>query len=270
MRIVSLTAFVAALCLAAPAAAQPDASAILNGAADRMAADLTEVESYAFTLAHADVRTPVYVHRLGHSWQVRMPETQLGDLLGMAVFWPALLDPATGLAMDGSAYLRQDRLDGRPVHVISGAMGADDLVDVDSALLFVDAESEQIVRVMTATGLPEDVGRDVFGPGAKMIITIDADGHRETDGLLLPARVRVRMRLEAPAMSEAVRQAILEQVAAARKEIGDRTDPGDLVTLAVMNNYAQLLSPGGMDARLSVEDVVVNPGPPDWLDAPGE
>ena len=268
MRLTALTAAVAALCIAAPAAAQPDASAILNAAADRMAADLTEVEGYAFTLAHAGVRTPVYVHRVGQSWRVRMPETQLKDLLGMAVFWPPLLDPAMGLAMDGAEYLRQDRLDGRPVHVISGAMGADALADVDSALLFVDAGTEQIVRVMTASGLPAGTGNEVFGADAKMIITLDAGGHRETDGVLLPAQVRVRMRLEAPGMSAQVRQGILDQVAAARKELQGSTDVERLTTLAVMNNYAQLFSPEGMDARVSVEDVVVNPGPPDWLDDP--
>lgn len=270
MRIPAFTAAVAALCIAAPAAAQPDAAAILSGAADRMAANLTEVESYGFTLVHQQVRTPVYVHRLGQSWQVRMPETQLKDLLGMAVFWPSLMDPVTGAFMGQAEYLRQERLDGRPAHVLSGAMGAEAVVEVDSALLFVDAETEQIVRVVSATGLPEGDGSEMYGAGAKMIITLDASGHRETDGLLLPGQVRVRMRLEAPALTAPVRQVILEQVAAARKEIGDSTDPGDLATLAVMNNYAQLFSPGGMDARLSVEDVVVNPGPPDWLDAPEE
>jgi hypothetical protein len=266
MRIIAFTAAVAALCIAAPAAAQPNADAILRAAADRMAADLTEVENYAFTLEHAGVRTPVYVHRLGQAWQVRMPETQLKDLLGMAVFWPSLMDPVTGAFMGEAEYLRQERLDGRPVHVLSGAMGAEAVVEVDSALLFVDAETEQIVRVVSATGLPEGDGSEMFGAGAKMIITLDAGGHRETAGLLLPGQVRVRMRLEGPGLSAEVRRLILDQVAAARGELEGSSDPEHLTTLAVINNYAQLFSPDGMDARVSVEDVVVNPGPPDWLD----
>jgi hypothetical protein len=266
MRRSTITAAVAALCLAAPAAAQPSAPRILEDVIHRMAADLAEVESYGFTLAHGDVRTPVYVHRMGPSWRASMPPTRLSDLLGLAVFWPGMQDPAELEAADQAKYVRQEPVDGRPAHVIAAALGTDrDMEEVDSAYLFVDTESLRVVRIFVAAAVPDEMGAQAFGAGARMIITVDAGGHRETDGLLLPGQLRVRMRLNAPNMPDETRRRVLDQVAAARAQLQGTTDPDGLELLALMDTYAALLSPEGMDVRLAVEDVQVNPGAPDWL-----
>jgi hypothetical protein len=266
MRIPRFAAAAAALCLAAPAAAQPDGPTIMRAVIARQAAAEAQVEDYAFILAHGEVRTPVYVHRMGEGWMVSMPRTRLADLLNLAVFWPGLQDPAEAAAADQAVYLREERVDGRPAHVISASLGTDRDVEVlDSARVFVDAESEQILRILVGAPVPEELGPEVLGEDATMTTIVDAGGHRETDGLLLPGHLRVRLRLDAPRMPAEMRRRVLDHVAAARQELAGTTDPEGLEMLALMETYAQLLSPDGMDVRLAVEDVQVNPGPPDWL-----
>lgn len=275
MRTTILAAALAALSLAAPAAAQPDAPALLRAALRQTAANADpEVRDYAFTVVHGSVRTPVYVHRDGAEWNVRMPETPLEDLVGMAVFWPdiasAAADPAELEALADAGYARQETLDGRRTHVISAALGADAEVEaVDSALVYVDAETRQIVRVMMAAPLPPEMGQEAFGPGGTMIITVDAGDFRAAAGLTTPGRVRVRMRLQLPNITAESRAALLDELGSARDALREEAEPGAAEMLAVLESYLAMLTEEGMDVRMAIEDVRVNPGRPDWLDDPG-
>lgn len=270
MRLLRIVLPLAGLLLAAPAAAQPDAPALLNAAIDHLAADVTEVESYTFTLASGDdVRIPVYVHRTGQSWEVRHGPTALGDLATMAVFWPTLLDPSVSLGLDDARYLRRETVEGRAVHVINAALGADRGMEVDSVRVLLDAGTQRIVRLVIAAPVPENGGNAVFGKGAGMDIIVDAGAQRETDGLSLPEWVRVRMRLDAPNLAAGEHAAMVEQFRQAQTQLRASRDPAAPDMLATVGVYLQLLSPEGMDVRMRVEDVAVNPGRPAWLTGKG-
>jgi hypothetical protein len=275
MRTSILLPALATLLLAAPAAAQPAAPALLRAALEQTAANAgPEVRDYAFTVVHGGVRTPVYVYRDGTDWNVRMPETPLADLVGMAVFWPdiasAAADPAELDALAHAEYARQETLGGRRTHVVSAVLGADaELEEVDSALVYVDAETRQVVRVMMAAPLPAEMGQEAFGPGGTMLITVDAEDFRAAEGLTVPGQVRVRMRLQLPNMTPEARTTLLSELGSAREALREETEPGALEMLAVLDTYLGMLSDEGLDVRVAIEDVRVNPGRPDWLDEPG-
>ncbi|HEX6042169.1 hypothetical protein [Longimicrobium sp.] len=269
MRFLRYAVPLAALLLAAPASAQPDGPRILRTAIDRLAADVTEVDDYTFTLANDDLRIPVYVHRTGQSWDVRLGRTPLEDLAQMAVFWPTLLDPAVSLGLQNAAYLRRETVDGRAAHVIDSPMGAGMGMEVDSVRVLVDTETRRIVRMVIAAQLPAGFGGDVFGQDAGMDIVVDAGEQRVTDGLSLPAWVRVRMGLELPNLPDEQRALMLRQFGQARDQLAASSEPEARDMLALVDMYVQLLSPGGMDVRMRVEDVAVNPGRPGWATGKG-
>lgn len=264
MRILRSIVPLAVLLLAAPAAAQPNAPAILHGAIDRLAADVTEVEDYTFTLVQGELRIPVYVHRVGQSWRVGLPEAETSDLARMAVFWPNLLDPSVSLGLEDAVYLRQETVEDRPAHVIDAALGAD-RASVDSVRVLVDERTQRVVRLAIFTPVPGDADGGAFGAGAGMAIVLDAGGDGGTAGLPLPAWVRVRMRVDLPGLEAEQRAAMLKQFRQMQAQMRDSDEPRAREMLTMVNLYVQLLSPGGMDVRMQVEDVAVNPGRPGWF-----
>lgn len=265
MRILRFALPFAALLLAAPAAAQPNAPALLHAAIDRLAADVAKVDDYSFTLSHGGVRVPVYVHRTGQAWRVEMPPTLLSGLVTMGVFWPNLLDPSVSLGLESARYLRDETVQGRRAHVIDALLGAERGLHLDSVRVLVDPDTRRIVRMVVASAVPAEVGAETFGDGARMAIVVDAGSHRQTDGLSLPGWVRIRMRLHLPNFTPAQRQAMLAQLREVRAELRDSTEPEAPEMLAMLDVYQQMLGPGGMDVRLQVEDVAVNAGRPLWF-----
>jgi hypothetical protein len=263
MRILRLALAFAALA-AAPAAAQPNAPALLNAVIDRLAADVAEVEDYRFTLAHAGVRVPVYVHRTGQAWRLQMPPTALSGLVVMGVFWPSLLDPSASVGLERARYLRDETVEGRPAHVIEAMLGAPPGLDMDSVRVLVDPATRRIVRLVVASAVPPEVGATAFGDGARMAIVIDVGSHRETDGLSLPGWLRIRMRLHVPNFTPAQRQDMLANLRQARAELRGSTEPQAQEMLAMLDVYQQLITPDGIDVRLQVENVAVNAGRPPW------
>jgi hypothetical protein len=266
-----LTAALAVLALAAPAAAQPDAGMLMRQAMERLAANEGEnVRDYSLSIVHEDQRTPVYVARDGTGWEVRMPgEVPLGDFMEMAVFWPLFSSSAAqadGMGhLEGAEYVREESVGGRRAHALTFAPDGEMLgQELDSVLIYVDARTRQLLRVSLITRVPG--GMQGFGDDTQLAITIDAAEHRETDGLTIPRQLRVRMRLKAQDVDRDAVQAMRDQMAAVLAELEGSSQPEAAEMMVMLRTFAQLLSDEGMDLRLAVEDVRVNPGPPEWLD----
>jgi hypothetical protein len=255
---------------AAPAAAQPGGGEVLRGAIQTLArAHGPGVQDYSFSLAYGSVRTPVYVAREEGAWVVHTPEeTPLADLAGMAVIWPDISawdqDPGEVEAIDRATYLRAERLEGRPVHVVAAYVGDEvPAEEVDSAVLYVDAETGHVLRMVAVGANPE-----ADGPlaGGRMTLTVDLLGHQETDGLVIPRRVRLRMRLQAAAMTATQRDEMLAGMEAMRAELQGSDNPQARQMLAALELFGRMITEGELDMPMTVEEVLVNPGPPAWLD----
>lgn len=274
MRKILSAAALAVLALAAPAAAQPEGPALMRQARERLVANAPEqVRDYTLTLVHENQRTPVYVSRQGTEWEVQLPESPLGEFLAMAVFWPEFTpsgDDDDGMSeLDDAVYLRQETVEGRRVHLVTipveAALREQGL---DSTMFYVDAQNRQLVRVSVLAPVPDDEsgGMAGFGGGAQMAITIDAGDYRETDGLTVPRNVRVRLRVRGPNMDREALQMMRDQMAAALDELASSTEPEAAEMLSMLRTFTSVLSEEGLDQRVTIEDVVVNPGPPAWLD----
>lgn len=270
MRAGIAAAALATLVLAAPAAAQPDAVEVLRGAVQAInRSHGPEVQDYTFTMVHGGTRTPVYVERGDEEWMVHASEeSPMGSLMSMAVLWPSFADVETDdedvtEAIEGARYVRAEPVEGRAAHVISADLGEDASEDVDSALVYIDAENSRLLRMYVAGSMPEEGGQFA---GGDMRLTVDMLDHQETDGVTVPRRLRVRMMLEMPEVSPADRAQMTMAIAAVRMQLQGSTDPEEQGLLAVVEMFATMLEGGELDLPMTVEDVVVNAGPPAWLD----
>lgn len=270
MRAGLAAAALATLLLAAPAAAQPSGTQVLRGAVEAInRSHGPEVRDYTFTMVHGGTRTPVYVERGDEEWMVHASEeSPMGSLMSMAVLWPSFATAGTDAGdmeaeLEAARYVRAETVDGRATHVVSADLGEDVTQEVDSALLYVDAENDRLLRMHVVGTMPEEGGQFA---GGNMRLTVDMLDHRETDGVVVPRRVRVRMMLQMPDMSDADRAEMSMAVAAVRLQLQGSTDPGERGMLAVVEMFATMLEGGEMDLPMTVEDVAVNTGPPAWLD----
>ena len=269
MRAGIAAAALATLALAAPAVAQPSGTEVLRGAVDAInRSHGPEVRDYSFTLVHEGTRTPVYVERGDEEWMVHASEASpMGSLMSMAVMWPSFADvganaPALDEEIETARYVRSESVEGRRAHVVAADVG-EVTAEVDSALVFIDAENSRLLRMHVVGAMPAEGGQFA---GGDMRLTVDMLDHRETDGVVVPRRLRVRMTLEMPAMSAADRTAMTMGIAAVRMQLGSSTDPEEQGLLALVEMFARLLEGGEMDMPMTVEDVAVNGGPPAWLD----
>jgi hypothetical protein len=265
----------AALLLAAPAAAQPNASVVMRQALERLHDNHgPDVRDYSLTVVHEDARMPVYVLRGDDGWVPRTGQSPMSDLLGMAVFWP----PFTYTEVDREAmeaeaatavYVGQEEVDGRPAHLLTVFPSADQSSDaMESMMLWVDTETHQIRRMSVTAAVPEMDPQilELVGDDARLVITLDARDHAETDGLVMPRQVRVGMRIESAGLTDEVRETIGTQ---ARKALeGPEAPKVDAPTRALILMFLQLFAPGGMKLSTRLDEVRVNPGPPAWLDEP--
>jgi hypothetical protein len=268
MRAGLAAATLAALTLAAPAAAQPSGGEVLRGAIETLnRSHGPAVNDYAFTLVHNDVRTPVYVERGDEGWEVHGPEESvMGDLMGMAVLWPQFLAGSDSEeafeGADAARYAGSEQVEGRRAHVVSIAVGEDfEMENVDSVTAYVDAQDRNLLRIAVAGSMPEG-GSPV---GGDMRLSVDMLEHRETEGVVLPRRLRVRMTLQMD-MDPAERAQMTLGVAALQMQLQGSSDPEAQEMLAAMQLFSSLLSGDGMDLPMTVEDVVVNGGRPQWLE----
>lgn len=269
MRATFAAAALATLFLVAPAAAQPSGGEVLRGAIETLnRSHGPAVQDYALTLVYNDVRTPVYVERGEDEWAVHGPEESImGDLMVMAVLWPQFL------AIDGSAdefeeldqvrFVGSERVEGRQAHMVSVPVGEGfEIQNLDSLIAYVDAQNRNLLRFRVAGSLPEGGGP----VGGDMRLSVDMLDHRETDGVLLPRRLRVHMTLQMPEMEPSERAQMTLGMAALQVQLQGSSDPEAREMLAAMQLFSSLMSGGEMDLPMTVEDVVVNGGRPAWLD----
>ena len=276
MRLKNLLVAAAALWLAAPAGAQPDPEVLAEAAFERMFANQGSADNYTLVLRHDDIRVPVYVYRDEEGWSTAVPRgTDLVDLLSWGVIWPDMLNDAEEddeLDQGGEdvSYLGTEEVDGREAHVLRVVFsGGED--GLDSMHLYLDAESSQLLR-MTTFGPADDPGGELAGDGSTMQVLLDFGDYTATDGVVVPRKMRVRMRIEAelsPEERQEFREELDQALAELEAEQSPETDEERMLMDEVrmlMEAYARLALEGEMDLPVTVEEVHVNSGPPEWLE----
>jgi hypothetical protein len=266
----TILAAAAALWLAAPAAAQPDPEVLAQAAFERMLANQGSADAYTLVLRNGDTRVPVYVYRDDEGWSTEMPSrAPLGELFDLAVIWPGMLDAVEEddelkAGLEEAGYMGTEEVDGRQAHVLRVVVseGADGL---DSMRLYVDVESSQLLR-MTAFGLMDDSGGELIGDGAALHLSLDLGDYTAFDGVVVPRKMRVRMRMGLQ-LSPEERQEFQEELDQALAELEGEQFPEAGEVRMLMEVYARLLLEGEVDLPVTVEEVRVNSGPPEWLEA---
>lgn len=270
MRLKKLLAAAAALWLAVPAAAQPEADALAQAAVERMVANQGSADNYTIVLRYGDTRVPVYVYRDEDRWSTAVPRgTQFVELLSGGVVWPNVLnavkeDDELDPGLEEASYLGTEEVDGRQAHVFRSVLseGED---GADSMRVYLDSESSQLLR-MTASGPVDDLGGEMTGDGATLQVTYDFGDYMATDGVVVPRKMRLCMRMELE-LSREERQEFREEVDQVLAELEAAQSPEAGEVRMLMEVYARLLLEGEMDLPITVEEVRVNSGPPEWLEA---
>jgi hypothetical protein len=279
MRFGVAAAALAALTLAAPAAAQENAVDVMRGVMQQLAANTEGVQDYTLTLRAGPMSTSVYVHRDGDEWEVESPsDEQMGEMLQGLVVWPmfgamAGEFPEAGEVSDEELAefadifnLTRETLDGRPAHAIFLHM--EELLDEDSEMpdsmrIYVDPSTRQIMRVQVA-GVAAEM-EDLAPGGGEMEVVMDFRDYRETDGLTVPRRLRMDLRVEME-ISDEQRQMMQVGIQAARAELAQDDSEEGRQAAAMIDMFIGLLTDGHMAVDVEVEDVQVNTGPPAWFD----
>jgi hypothetical protein len=282
MRFGVAAAALAALTLAVPAAAQPNAVDVMRGVMQQLAENTEGVEDYTLTLRAGELSTSVYVYRDGDEWQVVSPEDdELGSMLEGLVVWPMFGEmdedfPAEGevteeeLAEFADVFtLTSETLEGRPAQVIflhmAGFMDEDDDDDgsmPDSLRMYVDPDSRQIMRVHVA-GVAGEM--EELPGGGEVEVTMDFRDYRETDGLTVPRRLGMDLRMDMD-IPDDQRLMIQAGIAAARAEMAADDSDEARQTAALIDLFMGLFTEGHVQMDVQVEDVRVNTGPPDWFE----
>ena len=279
MRFGVAAAALADLTLAAPAAAQESAVDVMRGVMQQLAENTEGVEDYTLTLRAGALSSSVYVYRDGDEWEVESPDDEeIGEMLQGLVLWP-MFGAMEGEIPDADEMsdedleelgefltLSRETLDGRPAHAVFLRMGElmdDDDEMPDSMRIYVDPSSRQILRVQVA-GVAAEM--DDFAPGGgEMEVTMDFRDYRETDGLTVPRRMRMDLRVEMD-IPEDQKQMMRAGIMAARAQLDqDQSEEGRQMA-AMIDMFMGLLTEGHMEVDVEVEDVQVNAGPPAWFD----
>jgi len=280
MRTGIAAAALAAFTLAAPAAAQTSAVEVVRGAMEQLARNSEGVENYTLVLSSGPLKAPVYVYRDGDEWEVASPsEEPMADLFEGMVVWPSFhqlgeeipaadeLDSEEVEALNEFFILTRETVDGRPVHAVIANMSGLMLEESDlpdSVQLFVDTQTRQLARVrVSADG--ETMDNELVPGGGRVEVTMDFGDYRETDGLTVPRRLRMDMRVDMQ-LTEEQREALRSTVASAREELQNDDSPEARQTAALIDIFLGLVADGRMVIPVMVEEVQVNTGPPGWFE----
>lgn len=282
MRFGVAAAALAALTLAAPAAAQDNAVEVLRGVLEQLAENTEGVDDYTLTLRAGELRSSVYVFRDGDEWEVASPDDEeMSELLQTVVVWPMFGDMAGQFPdpdevteedmeeLEGVFSLASETLEGRRAHALYLNLrefvdeGDEDLPD--SMRIFVDPQTRQILRMHVA-GMVADMGEFAPGGGGGDVeVTMDFRDYRETEGLTVPHRLRMDMRMDL-GLTDEQRLMMQAGIQAARAEMeADDSEEGRQAA-AFIDMFISLLTEGRMAMDVAVEDVQVNTGPPSWYD----
>lgn len=259
----------AALCLAAPAAAQ-DADSIAYGAIRQVHVNHGDVRDYTMVLVHGPLRIPAYVYREDNRWQVATPpEPRIAEMFSAAVMWPEMADVMAmdiggeddgGTGVDGR-YLGTDTSGGRRAHVLFASFRNTDSMP-DSLRMYVDVETRQLLRVAMAGPVDQEDG---FPRPGTMQMTVDLAEYTARDGLTFPTRLRLWMQVDLGLSADEI-QALRETLAQARAQVSELQGPQGDEARVTLDLFGSLAVRGEMEVEIRVEDVRVNPGPPDWFE----
>jgi hypothetical protein len=273
MRLFAAVTAAAVLSLATPAAAQPDPGRIMHGAIEQLLLNVpAEVRDYTMTISSGPVRSELYVYRFQDGWGTEIPyDASLAELFESMVVWPNLstayrpdLAPArASAALANVRYLGRDSLEGRVVHVLAARVPGLSLGGMeipDSAHVFVDAETRQVLRVATSTNLEPSGG--LLANGGRLDLAVTFGGYETAGGVTLPRRMHVRLRISGK-LSD-VERAEMRQEAEATLAEPASDDTLEMRLMAEMT--LRVLNGEPVEVLAVVEEVRVNAGPPAWSD----
>jgi hypothetical protein len=266
MRLFAVVAATLALTLPSPAAAQPDAGQIMQGAFEQLLRNVPdEVRDYTLAIRSGSLRSELYVYRSEDGWTTEIPyDGGVADMFLEMVIWPDL-STAQRQDLADLRYLGQDSVEGRAVHVLAGPVaGLDELYGVemtDSARVHVDAETRQVLRVAKSTDIESSEGLLAEGGHAELALTFG--GYETADGVTLPRRMHMHFRLQVN-VPEAARAEARRDIEAMLAEAG--TDTSDEATegRTMLEIMLRLMKGEPVEVPAVVEEVRVNSGPPRW------
>jgi hypothetical protein len=264
-------ALIGLLVAAAPAAAQPDPAQILTGAVEQLGRNNGSVRDYTLLLTSAGDSTWVYVHQEEDAWEVDTRDGPvLSEMLGGAVIWPRLSNPDE-MAIDpdelGNArYVGTETVDGRRAHVISARWGEETGQEPDTSLIYIDTETRQILRMYLSGTMEEGPGVIPMEGPQRMVAVIEMGDYRETDGLVIPRRVRFGIRLDLADVSDEEQQEMQAELNELRQEMQGEDAAQFREFLEMMELFGRLLVEGKLDFDVRIAQVQVNSGPPAWLE----
>ena len=264
MRFAAAAATLAVLTLAAPAAAQPNALEVVRGVVTQLERNTEGVRDYTLTLRAGPMSTDIYVYRDGDEWEVASnDDEQLGEMMEGLVVWPAFgelndefpdadeVSDADLAELADIVNVTQERLDGTTANVLFIRMDGlmDDSEMPDSLRMYVDPRTNQILRVHVA-GAAE--GMEELGPTAGgMEVTMDFRDYRETEGLTVPRRLRMDLRVEME-LSDEQKQMMASAMQSARAELAQDTSDEGRQTAAMIDMFVGLLTEGHMALDVEV------------------
>lgn len=265
----------AALTLALPAAAQPDPEQLLNDAYEQAYLNIPEeVRDYTMSVAAGAFPTRIYVLREEITMDVQgQDERSMGAFVREMVQYPHIATAyrpggwGVGYARTaGAEYLGTDTVDGRPVHVlmVPGLEVHWNVADMpDSTRVYVDAQTRQILRL--AVSGTREPGRGV-GPtskGGRTDLVVTYADYRETDGVTVPRRMRLEMRIRVD-VDDAERQELRAESNAAILEVEAQGGERAASDAEIIRRLLRMMDGETMVIDAVVEEVRVNGGKPDW------
>lgn len=270
-------ALAAAVCLAAPAAAQPHAGQIMHGAIEQAYRNVpAEVRDYTMTIRSGPARTQLYVYRFADGWRVVEEEdAPLADLFQSMIIWPALSTtyrpdaaPAQAAAAlrDEVRYLGADSMEGRAAHVLAAQVPGlmlETMEIPDSAHVFVDAETRQVLRVAASTDVAPSAG-GAMANGGHVDMAMTFGGWETADGVTLPRRMHMHLRMQAN-LSDAQRETMRSEIAPMLRDLAGDPSQEAAQTRLLLEMFLRMLNGEPMDVAAVVEEVRVNAGPPEWV-----
>lgn len=271
-----LSAFAAAttlaLALPSPAAAQPEPSALVLDVLERAHHNVPAgVDDYLVTLAAGPVRVQVYLARQGDDWEVvEERDAPLADLIEGMLIWPLLAEryragmtaADVARAQPGARDLGADTVHGRAAHGVAmriPGLTLESMPMPDSARVWVDAETRQVLRVASSADMDPSYG-GVMRRGGHVDMELHFDGYESFNGVTLPRRWRIVARMQAN-LTDAERQEMRDQL---HGMLGSGTAEEEAQMRMLVDLMRQMLAGEPMDVTATVEDVQVNPGRPEW------
>lgn len=255
----------AALLLSTPAAAQPDAGRIMQGALEQLSRNVPdEVRDYTLTIRSGSMQSELYVYRSGDGWTTEIPyDGGVADMFLEMVIWPKL-STARRQDLADARYVGADSLEGRAVHVLDApvpGVSLMEMVTADSARIHVDAETRQVLRVAMSADIEPSEGAD----GGHLELAVTFGGYETADGVTLPRRMHLHYRIQVN-MPEARRAEMRQEMEALLAQAPADTSDEDVEARTMIEIMLRMLKGEPVDLSAVVEEVRVNSGPPRWSD----